>query len=103
MNVAQFASRGVRAQKAVDEAIRKTAAVHRDRDGLTKCRVCSCTETRPCNPPCGWERGEADLCDSCAETARVLRAWLDGAYRPSMAALARELRKRGTRAKAAGK
>jgi hypothetical protein len=26
----------------------KPAEVRHDQDGLTKCRVCSCTETRPC-------------------------------------------------------
>lgn len=97
MNVAKFARRGSKAQEAVDEAIRKTAKVHRDRDGLTKCRVCSCTETRACNPPCSWVPGELDLCSTCEATALVLRMWLDSAYRPSMLALARELRRRGGR------
>jgi hypothetical protein len=36
------------------------------------CRVCGCTDTRACNPPCSWEEpidegGEqGDICSTCA-------------------------------------
>lgn len=57
---------------------------------LTKCRVCKCSELQPCCPPCGWERGEDDLCTTCAEVIRRVRGWLIDAHRPSFAALRRE-------------
>ncbi len=54
---------------------------------LTRCRVCKCTEEEPCNPPCGWERNEPDLCTTCADIIRHVRDWMEGAHRPSFAAL----------------
>lgn len=65
--------------------------VKTDRDGLIKCRVCGCTEREACNPPCGWQPGELDLCTSCADAIWELRAWLERAHRPSMRALVREV------------
>jgi len=61
--------------------------------GLTRCRVCKCTEMRACFPPCYWEPGEPDLCDRCAETIRQVQQWLQVAVRPSFAALKREAMK----------
>ena len=57
---------------------------------MLKCRVCKCTEMEACNPPCGWEPGQGDLCTSCAHMIRTLRAWLEIAHRPSVAALLHE-------------
>lgn len=59
-------------------------------DSMNRCRVCKCTQAEACNPPCGWERAELDLCTSCAEAIRVVREWIEGAVRPSFAALKRE-------------
>lgn len=58
-----------------------------------KCRVCRCTEARPCNPPCAWVEPGNDLCTSCADAAAELAGWLDDAHRPSFAALRREAEK----------
>jgi len=59
-----------------------------DRDGLVKCRVCSCTEIRPCFPPCAWV--EVDLCDGCGQVLKAMVEWAEGAHRPSVLALIRE-------------
>jgi hypothetical protein len=53
-----------------------------------KCRVCSCTETRACDPPCAWSA--PDLCSNCEGTALLLSAWLDSAYRPNWPAMLKE-------------
>lgn len=60
---------------------------------LTRCRVCKCTEMRPCFPPCSWEPNEPDLCSNCAEVIREVRKWLESGYKPSFAALWREAMK----------
>lgn len=79
-------------KKAVEPPIR------RDRDGLTRCRVCGCTDVQACCPPCGWVPGEYDLCTACDHAAETIAEWLEGSHRPSKAALLREvarLRARG--------
>ncbi len=66
--------------------------VRRDRNGLVRCRVCGCTETEPCDPPCAWEQGEEDLCTGCAGLVQALLYWrIEGAPHPSLAALLREV------------
>jgi hypothetical protein len=79
--------------KQTSHAPHDADGIARDAQGLTKCRVCKCTELRPCFPPCGWEPGEPDLCDSCADVIRKVREWLIGAHRPSVKALIIEARK----------
>lgn len=54
---------------------------------LPACRVCGCTESEPCNPPCGWhagpfgtsrtEPGAGPICTSCTETAQILVEYFD--------------------------
>ncbi len=61
----------------------------RVRQGETCCRMCGCSETKPCNPPCSWVDG--DLCSGCFDVARAVVAWKQSAYRPSMPALLREV------------
>jgi hypothetical protein len=68
--------------------------VKRDHDGLTRCRVCGCTETDACFPPCAWVPGEPDLCDNCGDTVQVLLGWESGARRGNVTALLREFRER---------
>jgi hypothetical protein len=55
-----------------------------------KCRVCGCTEERPCDPPCEWY--SAGLCSTCARAVAALLFWSEEANRPSIAALTREYR-----------
>jgi len=57
-----------------------------------KCRVCECTETKPCDPPCAWQPGMGDLCTGCAALVIEVLNWLDEAHRPSLMALVREVR-----------
>ena len=48
-----------------------------DRKQKVKCRVCGCTMTQPCDPPCCWapdERG--DLCSTCAAASLVVAEWM---------------------------
>jgi hypothetical protein len=56
-----------------------------------KCRVCGCSENRPCDPACEWTR--ENLCSTCAMTIAALGWWRQSAVRPSLAALLREYRK----------
>jgi hypothetical protein len=35
------------------------------------CRVCGCTDTRACDPPCSW--AELDLCTACVDTEAAAR------------------------------
>jgi hypothetical protein len=60
---------------------------------IVRCRVCRCSETEPCNPPCSWEEGEASLCTTCAFAAAILADWLNDAHQPNIAALIREARR----------
>lgn len=66
-----------------------THKVRLDRDGYVRCRVCSCTEREPCDPPCSW--AEEDLCSLCASAVDALFHWESGAHRPSWAALRRDV------------
>jgi len=117
MRLEDFVDRGTAAQKAVDGAIRKQVkkmkremeartkpsaegVIKRTRDGLTRCRVCGCTEMEACYPPCGWQPGEADLCDRCHEMAYRMRVFIGGAHRYSQAALFREVERASARAAA---
>lgn len=61
-----------------------------DRAGFIKCRVCSCTQRQACNPPCGWEPGEKDLCTTCAEVLRAMAEWFNAAHQPNTITLVRE-------------
>ena len=77
-----------------------------DRAGFLKCRVCGCTERAACNPPCGWQQDELDLCTGCADAVHALWVWADGAHRPKIPALIQELKRQialGSRAKAGGR
>jgi hypothetical protein len=71
----------------------KTAGnqVKRDRKGLTRCRVCGCTEVDACSGGCSWVPGEANLCTTCDETAGSMVVWCLNARRANMAGLMREL------------
>jgi hypothetical protein len=64
------------------------------RGGLLKCRICGCTETEPCNPPCAWASGDfrGDICTSCADLAQAVAEWMEDARRPKPNRLIREAR-----------
>ena len=64
--------------------------IRRDRNGLTRCRVCGCTQVDACPEGCGWAKGHEDLCATCAAAAETLAIWLMAARRPNRAALWRE-------------
>jgi hypothetical protein len=66
--------------------------VKRDRNGLTRCRVCGCTEVDACAPGCSWV--EEDLCSVCAVAAEALFDWLGDARRANKSALWREVERR---------
>lgn len=68
--------------------------VKRDRNGLTRCRVCGCTEVDACNPPCGWVPGEADLCTGCDEVVRGIMFCMACARRVNKLAVWREVNRR---------
>ena len=70
----------------------REAVLRHDRDGFVRCRICGCTEREPCEPPCAWAKGEADLCSNCAGLVLCIVGWLTGARGPSWAALRREVR-----------
>lgn len=57
--------------------------------GAVKCRVCSCTEERACNPPCAWF--DESLCTTCALIVEALASWRESANRANWSALLREL------------
>lgn len=59
--------------------------VRRDRNGLTRCRVCGCTELDACNPPCGWQAGHEDLCTTCHAAAEAIHEWMWAARRANSA------------------
>jgi hypothetical protein len=69
----------------------ETAVLRHDCDGYIRCRVCGCTECEPCDPPCAWEEGEADLCTICAAAVDTVTSWYLSVNRPSLAALKREV------------
>jgi hypothetical protein len=89
MDIESFVRRGQAAQRAVNHAI-LSHTIRVDRDGLVRCRVCSCTEREPCEPPCSW--AEEDLCSWCSSVAESLADFLEGAHRPSLAPLLREVK-----------
>lgn len=60
--------------------------------GLTRCRVCRCTEREPCDPPCSWF--EEDLCSLCALAAAAIAGWIEGAHRANLSGLIREAKSR---------
>jgi hypothetical protein len=45
------------------------------RSALRECRICGCTEGKPCANGCYWF--EPDLCSECAEFRSLLREYLD--------------------------
>jgi hypothetical protein len=57
---------------------------------MTRCRVCGCTEDRACDPPCGWEPGEGNVCSSCAAVAAHIVEWMGVALRANFTGLMRE-------------
>jgi hypothetical protein len=81
----------MKAKRAVKALRESDGDIKRDRNGLTRCRVCGCTELEACNPPCGWAPGEDDLCTNCAATVQVMATWQEGAHRANISALLREL------------
>jgi hypothetical protein len=60
-----------------------------DRQHPIRCRVCRCTERKPCNPPCSWV--DQSLCSSCYKAVCAILDWSEGGLRPNMAALRREV------------
>ena len=65
--------------------------VRRDRHGLTRCRVCGCTDVDPCADGCSWMNKYSDLCTTCAVAAEAVVDWFLSARRPNQAALWREV------------
>lgn len=57
--------------------------------GLTRCRVCGCTELHACEMGCSWVFD--DLCSICAEAVDAVTAWVREARRANKAALWREV------------
>ena len=49
---------------------------------MKTCRVCGCTETRACIPPCSW--AEPDLCTSCQQVMAAIAKWAVRASDPNM-------------------
>ena len=87
------ARRAAPATKAASKVNKGASQVRRDRNGLTRCRVCGCTEGDACPAGCGWVTGEDDLCTTCHEAAQALSVWLNGARRVNWAGLRREAEK----------
>jgi hypothetical protein len=77
--------------KAAAKAKRGGSA-RRDRNGLTRCRVCGCTQVDGCNPPCGWIAGE-DMCTTCWDAVQAVFTWTNSARRVNWAGLRREAEK----------
>jgi len=78
----------------VKQKATKATKVRRDKNGLTRCRVCGCTETDACPGGCQWAPGEPDLCSVCDQAALALSDWELSARRPVLAALLREVKRR---------
>jgi hypothetical protein len=55
-----------------------------------KCQVCGCTETEPCNPPCGW--AQPDLCTCCETAILALFNWKIEAHKPKVGNLLRRFK-----------
>jgi hypothetical protein len=62
--------------------------VKRSADGLTRCRICGCTEIDACNPPCGWV--EEGLCSTCWQAVAALLRHYDDSRKFNMAGIKRE-------------
>lgn len=64
------------------EAEEKARAKEREKLNLKAgtCRVCSCTERTPCNPPCSWTDPSETLCDNpkCLSAAAKLQTSAKG-------------------------
>ena len=58
---------------------KKRPTVELDKDGYIQCRVCACTEVKPCLVPCAW--AEVNLCTTCRDAIQALERWHDVAYR----------------------
>ena len=58
-----------------------------------KCKVCGCTEKKPCDPPCGWSDIAPNLCTACEDAADALVEWAMGS-RGHMAGLMRVFNER---------
>jgi hypothetical protein len=78
----------------------KPTRIKTDRHGFVRCRMCGCTEIEACEPPCGWEPGEGDLCTTCAIMMRAMLHWLFAGHHPTKASLLRELDSAAERIKA---
>jgi len=86
-----------RSAGAAEEALIReqvsVSAAEWQRQGAYRCRVCSCHEMEPCNPPCGWQPGQVNLCTTCATMALRVIEWLEQAHQPSQVALLREVKR----------
>ena len=53
------------------------------------CRVCRCSQDRPCEPPCGWahQPGEQPICSTCVQFRRQMEAYLRSSGAMSAAVL----------------
>lgn len=68
----------------------KARVVKVDRDGLTRCRICGCTETDACLLGCSWV--QEDLCSTCAKAVDAIAEWQEVARRANVTALMREVK-----------
>ena len=75
------------------QAETRVAVLRHDRDGLICCRVCGCTDRKPCHPPCSWAEGQADLCSTCEDISLLILVWSIGAHRANWAALQSEVKR----------
>lgn len=65
------------------------SAGKRNKDGLTRCRMCGCTAVDACLAGCSWE--DDDLCSVCSAAVDSMAAWLVECRRPNKTALWREV------------
>jgi hypothetical protein len=70
--------------------MKKPSGIKTDRNGFVRCRMCGCTEIEACDPPCGWEPGEGDLCTTCADVMRAMLHWFRAGHHPTKTSLLRE-------------
>ena len=78
-----------RKKELARKAAKPPSQVKRDRDGLTRCRVCGCTEVDACADGCSWVDG-TDLCSTCGRAVDELAWWMAHSRRVNKAALWRE-------------
>jgi hypothetical protein len=76
--------------KRTNRLVPRAHGVRRDRNGLTRCRVCGCTETDACLGGCAWVPTEEDLCTVCYDAALALAHFMAESRRPNRAALWQE-------------